>query len=598
MTLPLDGDPTKQRVVAFSAKGYSVSMYDGDKRIEHSEVAFSQATNPLNVGKRWIQIIDLRHHLPNEIRLVSTKDGPRIARLPVSELDVLHGKSVIGTRSLAQDGENPLAALHAQEFDVQTKFRPGKSTVTFRIRGVDVTFEGATETLKIGRQAFKVPLVGNEFEFRMMTLESDVEVFIDGGRIYLDWTAAWKKDDTISVHVAGDPVLFRWLDVFELRSPDVLGKGPAPDITKETFGVTPVAESKEPSGFVIAGKNSTDSLAKLAEIHGRKIAALEFDMRPGALARAGFLGDKEKLLDVLVDDNRTVVDKLGRSHTELAMPLRILGTYAQEKATKEPIEFVYRGHRFQARAEIAKAHIESPFEDGLSTNVSVTLWNLDNGKSLTYSMMVPHLIERYGFYEGHGTSYRVEPSDIVEVLELSRQRRRAVKNSVRRSESFSPQRQCTRRLSSVVKIAAICGIPEGINPSRSSKTLRTRIVSARPKSLVSAGISSPAPRVFAACRRSVSGREYQRRSGAVQSWPRHIGRLFPFLPFSSAPLPRRPASAIRCGSSASSTRSPGRSSTTRTTTAPTIASGRRACARSGTSTSICRRATTRPRSTR
>ena len=307
-----------------------------------------------------------------------------------------------------------------RHFDVQTKFRPGKSKVTLRIRGVDIVYDGAAETLRADFLPTGLPLVGKEIELRIVTSDDVIEIFAEGGLTYIDIDTEWAKDDTISVKVTGEPVLFRWLDVFELRSPDILGKGPAPDITKETFGVTPVAESKEKTGFVVAGKNSTDSLARLTEIHGRKIAALERDMRPGALARAGFLGDKEKLLDVLALDNRTVVDKLGRSHTELALPLRILGTYVQEKATKEPIEFVYRGHRFQARAEVAKAHIQSPFEEDLSTNVSVTLWNLDNGKSLTYSMMVPHLIERYGFYEGHDTSYRVEPGDIVEVLELTR----------------------------------------------------------------------------------------------------------------------------------------------------------------------------------
>ena len=183
---------------------------------------------------------------------------------------------------------------------------------------------------------------------------------------------AWRgRRLDLRIHVTGGPVLFRWLDVFELRRRRTSSarRKPAADITRETFGVTPVAESKEKTGFVIAGKNSTESLARLTEIHGRPIAALERDMRPGALARAGFLGDKEKLLDVLALDNRTVVDKLGRSHAELAMPLRILGTYAQEKATKEPIEFVYRGRRFQARLRrVAKAHIESPFADDLSTN--------------------------------------------------------------------------------------------------------------------------------------------------------------------------------------------------------------------------------------
>ena len=41
---------------------------------------------------------------------------------------------------------------------------------------------------------------------------------------------------------------------------------------------------------------------------------------------------------------------------------------------------------------------------------------MDNGKTLKFSPLVPMMVERYGFYEGHGTSYRVDPRDIVKVL--------------------------------------------------------------------------------------------------------------------------------------------------------------------------------------
>ena len=43
--------------------------------------------------------------------------------------------------------------------------------------------------------------------------------------------------------------------------------------------------------------------------------------------------------------------------------------------------------------------------------------NLSHDKTLKYSLLVPHMIERYGFHEGHGTPYRVEPEAVAQVLE-------------------------------------------------------------------------------------------------------------------------------------------------------------------------------------
>ena len=44
--------------------------------------------------------------------------------------------------------------------------------------------------------------------------------------------------------------------------------------------------------------------------------------------------------------------------------------------------------------------------------------NEDTGASLSYSGLLPDMIQRYGFYEGKGTSYRLEPSKILEVFDF------------------------------------------------------------------------------------------------------------------------------------------------------------------------------------
>jgi hypothetical protein len=43
---------------------------------------------------------------------------------------------------------------------------------------------------------------------------------------------------------------------------------------------------------------------------------------------------------------------------------------------------------------------------------------VSNAKKLGYALLVPYMIERYGFYEGNGTSYRVDPRKVVEVFDF------------------------------------------------------------------------------------------------------------------------------------------------------------------------------------
>jgi hypothetical protein len=187
----------------------------------------------------------------------------------------------------------------------------------------------------------------------------------------------------------------------------------------EKLGVKPVPARKDPrTGFVTGGKNPTGLIPRLMEIAGRPVADLEEDMRPGGLSTAGFLGEGERLLEVLAADNRYVLDERGLTHQELARPLRILGAVAVQQAVREPREVTYHGRKFKVRATLSRVFVRSPFQDGTRTNCTVIVENLGNRKKLTYSLLVPQMIERYGFYEGKGTRYRVEPRAILEVFDF------------------------------------------------------------------------------------------------------------------------------------------------------------------------------------
>jgi len=203
------------------------------------------------------------------------------------------------------------------------------------------------------------------------------------------------------------------LSVFA-KDPDIDWKDyPLKDLGLEPF--KPVKDAK--TGFVEGGKNATDLIRKLPSIHGRSITALEKDMRPGEASSKGFLGKDENLLDILASDNDLVLEELGHTHQELARHLLILAAIA-EKGVKGESEITYHGRRLKLKLIAFRSVVLSPFEDGTKTNKEVTVTNVKSGKTLKYSVLVPVMVERYGFYEGKGTPYRVDPNQIVEVLEF------------------------------------------------------------------------------------------------------------------------------------------------------------------------------------
>ncbi len=202
------------------------------------------------------------------------------------------------------------------------------------------------------------------------------------------------------------------------------GKGPL-DVTAviEIAELLPPAvepREDEKTGFVVGGKNPTERLAKLTEINGLSIKQLEKDMRPKSLSAAGFLGAHEKLLEILAADNRYVVDELGLSHQQLARHLHVMGAIGnwQTAHKQEGEAFLYHGKRFTVKVAHSRGKQPSPFGDGTTSGSNATVTNLDSGKKLQYGLLVPYMVERYGFYEGKGTPYRLEPSAVIELLDF------------------------------------------------------------------------------------------------------------------------------------------------------------------------------------
>jgi hypothetical protein len=211
--------------------------------------------------------------------------------------------------------------------------------------------------------------------------------------------------------IAGDPGLHA-----SVTSPGPEGPADFTHVDPATLGVELVSPRKDPvTGFQVGGKNSTDSIKRLPEINGRKIAELERDMRPGAESFKGFLGENESLLDVMAADNKLVVDEWKRTHQELARHMRVLAAVGGKIGRKE---FLYHGRLFRVELVMFRGEQPSPFHDRTKTGSDAIVRNLDSGKEIRYSLLVPDMVERYGFYEGQGTEYRVDPRKLLGVIDF------------------------------------------------------------------------------------------------------------------------------------------------------------------------------------
>jgi hypothetical protein len=201
------------------------------------------------------------------------------------------------------------------------------------------------------------------------------------------------------------------------------------DIDDDTL-YTPVMTRQESSGFTIAGTNRSETLRQIQTINGLTIQELEDLMRPGNSDRRsstlGFLGPDESLIEVLVADNDFITSQ-GLTHRELAIPLLQIFRLAFRNREPDPqtgelihiVEFEHGNINWRVEITQTDGFQYSPFNDDTKSGTDFLITNLDSDVTLRIAKLVPIMIERYGFYEGRGTPYRVEPQRIIDLLELT-----------------------------------------------------------------------------------------------------------------------------------------------------------------------------------
>ncbi len=141
------------------------------------------------------------------------------------------------------------------------------------------------------------------------------------------------------------------------------------------------------------------------------------NMKPGIITRDGFLGsDERNLIDILIEDEAEV-QRLGVSHRVIAEKMIRL----RDDGIRGLGEFINVEPHFEVRVDTVRGKLPCPFGDpGIFPKTNTTVRNLRINKEITYTDLNIHMIMAHGFYEGRGSVFRLEPSDLVEILEVER----------------------------------------------------------------------------------------------------------------------------------------------------------------------------------
>ncbi len=146
-----------------------------------------------------------------------------------------------------------------------------------------------------------------------------------------------------------------------------------------------------------------------------ELTVIQENMMPGTLSAHGFLGkDSRNLTDILQADAKAL-KKVGVSKENLADKMQELTDFGMQGLGKPMI----MDECFEIEAEDYMGKLPCPFKDNVKLDKRQTLARrIDTGVIMRWTDLNIHMIREHGFFEGHGSVYRLDPVELARFLGL------------------------------------------------------------------------------------------------------------------------------------------------------------------------------------
>lgn len=222
--IAVDGHANDTRWVFYGGNGrYLIGRFDGKAFTPESGpyplnlgncFYASQTYNNVPDGRRiqvaWGQV-ELRGmpfnqmmDFPVELTLRTTEEGPRLFAWPVREIESLYAN----TREWADRpiGEGFATRVEGGLFDATAAIEcTGAETVTLAARGLEIVYNTGRAELRCGDKTAPLRPDDGRIELRVLVDRVSVEIFANGGRVYMPMGRIAPEDDTsLAARAQGD----------------------------------------------------------------------------------------------------------------------------------------------------------------------------------------------------------------------------------------------------------------------------------------------------------------------------------------------------------------------------------------------------------
>jgi len=242
--LPIDGNPKNTRWVFWGANNtYLLGTFDGKTFEKESGphpsnwggncyAAQTWSDIPPSDGRRlqiaWMHRgkypgmpFNQQMSFPTELTLRTTPEGVRLYKKPVREIENLHAKRhAWAGRALAPGGENLLAGLEGELFDIRAEIELGKATaVGFTLRGQKVQYDVGGKKVVALRMTAPLAPVDGKIRLQILLDRTTIEVYGNDGLISMP--TCFLPDlanRSLAVYAEGGEARIVSLEVYELRS--------------------------------------------------------------------------------------------------------------------------------------------------------------------------------------------------------------------------------------------------------------------------------------------------------------------------------------------------------------------------------------------
>lgn len=135
------------------------------------------------------------------------------------------------------------------------------------------------------------------------------------------------------------------------------------------------------------------------------------NMKPGKITADGFLGEDDRNIADIIQEDEASFTRLGLDFKEVAELMRKLVREGL-KGLGEPIVY----EKWEIKIDEARGFLPCPYQDGVFRKRVATVRNLKNNEQIIFSELSIHLLEKHHFLQGRGSKFRLEPEKIKKVF--------------------------------------------------------------------------------------------------------------------------------------------------------------------------------------